>query len=422
MTQDVYSPRPARPLKRTLELDYRPSKHYRAISPPPESNTSSQTLARTPSSKPVGTIHSWLLNIPAEPISRPNSAPARLSECETLDILEYQPLPLTKIKQMFPSKRDSQASSQAAKPSTSHPLYRAVLLNNNIYMDLSGNKLPPEVRALINEKILKSPSSPPLPEECVREVKIMAEYLVESAEASVSSLIRTAMFPLRLPGVIFEGGDTQWATEALPQNPNYGLAVSAPKPDLHYGYAPGQLSTWSPKENVVVDHVFARPYTQPARGNKFPFLVFELKSEATGGTLWHAENQAAGSGTCCVSGLLWLLKQADPERTRRLTDSIAFSVTVTQRVSVFYVHYYVEEEQRFYMSYISKIWNTDPIDIQRCHDIVKNILEYGVTIRQQMIKDAFSLLFPIPNHWNRACDSPSTREGSRHSKTSRLGR
>ena len=26
------------------------------------------------------------------------------------------------------------------------------------------------------------------------------------------------MFPLRLPGVIFEGGDTQWFNESLPNN------------------------------------------------------------------------------------------------------------------------------------------------------------------------------------------------------------
>jgi len=223
------------------------------------------------------------------------------------------------------------------------------------------------------------------------------------------------MFPLRLPGVIFEGGGTQWPTEALPYNHTHGPPVSPPKPDLHYGYAPGQFSTWSRKENAVADHVFARPYTQPATGNKFPFLVFELKSEATGGTLWHAENQAAGSGTCCVSGLLWLLKEAAPDETRRVTDSIAFSVTATQKVTQIFVHYYVEKEQRFYMSFVDKIWNTYPVDIQRCHNIVKNILEYGITVRQQRIKDALSLLYPIPDHWNQArpTGSPSTKEGSR---------
>ena len=40
----------------------------------------------------------------------------------------------------------------------------------------------------------------------------------------------------------------------------------------------------------------ARPYTQPTRENLFPFFMIEIKSEATGSTLYVAENQAATSG------------------------------------------------------------------------------------------------------------------------------
>ena len=75
------------------------------------------------------------------------------------------------------------------------------------------------------------------------------------------------MFPLRLPGVIFDDGDTQWTTEALPQNPR-------------------------PNPTSTMGTLFARPYTQPARGNKLPFLVFELKSEAAGGTLVMARGKS----------------------------------------------------------------------------------------------------------------------------------
>ena len=54
---------------------------------------------------------------------------------------------------------------------------------------------------------------------------------------------------------------------------------------------------------MVLGHPLALPYTQPNLGNTFPFLVVEFKAEATGGTLWHAENQAAGSGAHCVNAL-----------------------------------------------------------------------------------------------------------------------
>jgi hypothetical protein len=90
-------------------------------------------------------------------------------------------------------------------------------------MDLTGSKMPSEIRTFINEKISKDQSSAPLPEQCLQEIRTMAGCLVKSAKGSVSNLIRSAIFPLRLPGVIFEGGDTQWSTESPPK-----LAVSAP--------------------------------------------------------------------------------------------------------------------------------------------------------------------------------------------------
>jgi hypothetical protein len=246
----------------------------------------------------------------------------------------------------------------------------------------------------------------------MQDVLATLERLTESAETKVSDLVLSDMFPLKRSSV-GRGGNTQWSTEALPFNPNYGKALSASKPDLHYGYATGQSGDWSAEENAILDDVVAMPYTQPARCNKFPFLVFELKSEATGGTLWHAENQAAGSGTCCVNGMLWLLQQAAPDRTRRVTDCIAFSVAATHRVTVFYVHYYVKEEQCFYMSFIQNIWNSEPADIQRCHNIIKNILDYSLDIRQRKIKDALALLYPVSLKMGQTVD---TKEGSRPTK------
>lgn len=59
-----------------------------------------------------------------------------------------------------------------------------------------------------------------------------------------------------------------------------------------------------------MNHLKARPYTQPARGNSFPFLMIEIKSEAAGGTLHVAENQAAGSGSHSVNSISWLLQEA----------------------------------------------------------------------------------------------------------------
>ena len=475
MTLDVQSPRPVRPSKRALE-DIDPDcvparKRHRLLSP---------TSSPTPPS-----IHDWLLEIPPpssspsqlksvkrlkravddfdldcapasklrrpllltlspvahslsgtpRPRSCPPSAPACISSRGTLAIIGkslYSPPSLETINQMSQQhgqslRPASSASSQNSRPSTSSPVYRSMIYNNGIIMDYRGKRIPQELRDVVSTRILKQRSSPPLAQESVQETMDMAEDLADSAEGTVSKLIGTPMFPVQRHG-IGEGGNTLWSNEAMPYNPVYLQPLRLPKPDFHYGYASGQRSDWTEKEAAVIDHQTARPYTQPARGNTFPFLAIEMKSEAAGGTLWHAENQAAGSGSHCVNALLWLLKQASPSETPSLTDAVAFTSAVTHRQILFYIHWYSKEDRRFYMSYLKSYSPMDPADVQGCHNIVKNILDYGLATRRTTIRNALELLFPFPEHWNmsRSADAVEstpatsfTAEDTRPSKSLR---
>ena len=392
-------PKSVKPLKRALEdgdVDCTPTwKRHRLQSP-----------SSLPSPSSIG---EWLSTVPrtsSPPSTRPRSAPAQFSGRGALTTIDnYKPASLAIIQRMSQShgqslKRGSNASSQNLRPSTSHPIYRSLLFNNGIRMDHTGRKMPTEVREMIDKQILQGRSSPPLSEERVLQMIKKAEALADSAEGKVSSLITTDMFPVDRSDVE-EGGNTIWSTDALPYNPDYDQPLAAPKPDFHYGYPPGQRSDWTAQENAIADHRVARPYTQPARGNRFPFLALEIKSEATGGTLWHAENQAAGSGSYCVKALQWFLEQASPTEIVSITDCVAFTGAVTHREVIFHVHYYSEEDAYCYMSYLGRFSTTDPGDVQGCHDLVKNILEYGLTTRQTKIKQALAQLFPVPDHWKQ---------------------
>lgn len=357
----------------------------------------------------TATVNEWLSTVPrtSRPTnSRPSSAPPQFSGREALRTIDnYQPVSLATIQRMSQSqgqslKRGSNASSQNLRPSTSHPIYRSLLFNNGIRMDYTGRRMPTNVRDLMDKQILQRRSSPPLSEERVFQMIKKAEALADSAEGKISSLVTTDMFPVDRSD-IEEGGNTMWSTDALPYNPDYDQPLAAPKPDFHYGYPPGQRSDWTAQENAIADHRVARPYTQPARGGRFPFLAFEMKSEAAGGTLWHAENQAAGSGSYCVKALQWFLEQAFPTESVSITDYVAFTGAVTHREVIFYVHYYSEEDACCYMSYLRRFSTTDYGDIQGCHDLIKNILEYGLTTRQTKIKNALAQLFPVPDQWKQ---------------------
>ena len=151
----------------------------------------------------------------------------------------------------------------------------------------------------------------------------------------------------------------------------------------------------------------AIPYIQPARGGKLPFLTLEIESEVTGGTLWYAENRAAGSGSTCVNALRWLLKQASPSEISS-TDCVAFTASVTRRSAIFHVHFY--SESHFHMSHLRTFCTMNPGDIRDCHNLVKNILDYGLTTRLSIIKKGLAQLYPVPEHWKTA--GPATAEST----------
>ena len=297
-------------------------------------------------------------------------------------------------------------TSQSGRPGTSHPLYRSTLYRNYVTLDCSGRQMPEELKTFASTQILKRRESPQLEDERVSNVIDAMEELADTTEGPVANLIRTDMFPFKHPGIA-EGGNSQWSTAALPNNPGYQYDISAPKPDIHLGYPINHRSGWSDAQSNVIAHPVARLYTQPARGNTFPFLMVEMKSEAAGGTIYVAENQAAGSGSHSVNALLWLLREAGAYDSSSLTDTIAFTIAISHRQAIFYLHWYSAVDRRYYMSFLDSYSSVVAKDIRACNNTVKNIIEYGLGARKAGIGAALEALFPFPQHWKQA-RPPST--------------
>ena len=281
-------------------------------------------------------------------------------------------------------------------------------------MDFSGRQLPQELRDYADKHILKQRTSPQLGDEVVSKIIDTAEELADSSEGPINKLLRTPMFPIDQTGIA-EGGNTPWNTIALPNDPEYEYNLAAPKPDSYLGYSRGQRSGWSTAQYNVISHLRARPYTQPGRGNTFPFLMFELKSEAAGGTLYAAENQAAGSGSHSVNALLWLLQEAQKSGlsdTDFMRDTVSFSFVMSHREAVFYMHWQSTEKKRFYMSRLKSYSAFEPDEIRACNNAVKNTVENALGARKTKIGNALLALFPIPEHWNPVRTHPPTPAAS----------
>lgn len=301
-------------------------------------------------------------------------------------------------------KRDSDSSSQYTgktsitkiKPISTK--YRGVLEYNNVEIDPTGSKISQEVRSLLDTDILKKRTSPPLSQDQLKGTMESMNKWGGSTENVTNSFITSSMFPVHQSGISL-GSNSQWPRAALPYDQDFGCPISTPKPDYHVGYETGKKSGFSAQQAHVINHPYARPYTQPGTGNYLPFLTLELKSEATGGTLYLAENQAAGSGTYSLRAMEWLLDQAKASQTARQTDTVAFSIASTGRIAVLSVHWYSPEKKTHYMSYVKGFLSSEPEGVQNCHNAVKNIIEWGLGPRHTTLAKILQQLFPLSEQW-----------------------
>jgi hypothetical protein len=150
---------------------------------------------------------------------------------------------------------------------------------------------------------------------------------------------------------------------------------------------------------AVVDHRTAQPYTQPTRETLLPFMTFECKSDATGGSLYVAENEAAGSGVHIVASQRWLQRQAFPSKVLAATDAVAFVAAVSPRTAVFYAVWYSEKKGCYVMSKALIISFMEPSHIQRCRDFINNVMDDASGRRVALIREALAQLDPSPPAW-----------------------
>lgn len=323
-------------------------------------------------------------------IERPSSPPIQVSESRAASGQMSQQDGNTSVP-------GSAASTRSENLNVSSSLYRGTLKMNGIIIDNFGKEIPPDVQELVNKHIWKNRDSPPLGTDENSTIERI-EKIWDSAEPALSSILETLLFPLRAPG-IQEGGDTLWSTKPLPRNPDYQYALRAPKTDRHFGFPPTLMSTWTTAELSTADHFEVRPYSQPTRENLFPSFFIELKSEASGGTLYVAENQLAAAGAHRIQSLIWLLNKVNPLRKRSSADALVFSAAISQREAIAHVHYYNPEKKQFYMSFIRSF--PFAMDVQGCHTYSKNIVDWLLNIQQPIIRELLLKLRPSIKAWKK---------------------
>lgn len=175
--------------------------------------------------------------------------------------------------------------------------------------------------------------------------------------------------PLRFPA--------EQARAAIQSTPIFKL--KAPRPDLCVGLSDQSLvEALEPLKNRTLAKTFladlqdnytliSQPFVTPL-GLRFPFLIVEAKSGATGGNLYQAQNQAAVSGAAALRifqslAELCLDAVSSSEGGQCTTDQLylenplTFSLTTEGAVHELWAHFAKPADDEFCMACIG-VWRT----------------------------------------------------------------
>ena len=114
--------------------------------------------------------------------------------------------------------------------------------------------------------------------------------------------------------------------------------------------------------------------------------------------MWQAMNQAAGSGTVSVAVVHYLLSLAKPSGLVPMTDTVAFLYAAEPfqiRANIYHRDPASEakSEPVYWLSTIATFGPMNEKDVQGCVDLTKNIVEYCLGHRQDIITAALDACY-----------------------------
>ena len=402
MSTFIHAPAPVRPLKRKADqlgdLELFVSKQPRVSSPIHDSQESPYPRSSSSQSLP---------DRRGKGIKSPRLR-ARSAPCEDIEALwHHLGCPDTMKKPGTPSSHRQPATEPQIGAEDQR--YPSVLEHNGIILDHTGRQKPTSIEEFVLG-LEKKRDSPPLTQKEINVVLDVAERIADGNEAPGCEILTTPMVPLSYrENEMSWGGNSPWHRKPLPNDPVYPHQLSTPKPDRHYGYP--IKNSWDAQQATVLDAAYLRPFARPTPRNYFPFLAIEAKAEASGGTLWVAQNQAAGSGSHMVNSIKQLLDEAQLTKDATVhhtgTEALSFTITLNQREAYIWINFIMDK--KIVMSPVNSYQYWKPSDVQACHIAIKNLLDYCLDKRKATIVRALGELFPLPAHWNL---STATSEAS----------
>ena len=267
----------------------------------------------------------------------------------------------------------------------------------NIFLDCDASvNLGRRVTNILDER--RSPET----DEVVEELKKKARDSRNKDEFDIHTGLGLSLIP-EIPRSLVKIGSRVWSNSVpvpfIQSILSSVLPLAKPKPDLCIGYVaeafmPDQLEAIRSLRDSETD----KSYALPCEDLYFPFLVIETKSQAKGGTLIHATNQASNAGAIIGHGLVELARRSLGLESIDYDEPQMFSLVLDHKVAQLNVHWLDPhgERFRFCMTELVPIYPLQESDkIRALRRSIRNIYDWGVkrlsTIRS--LVDAYAESF-----------------------------
>ncbi|KAK3364039.1 hypothetical protein B0T25DRAFT_563019 [Lasiosphaeria hispida] len=270
--------------------------------------------------------------------------------------------------------------------------YRAKCLKpNGIYIQLPSNPLPPTVALLTKQMLTMAVMTPPSPGMLAAMMDKLDDLSTHSCSEQDIRLCLEGLFTtMTLPRELRACHQRDIARHLLPACPAGFPALPQPFPDLLYGYC--IWSAFTQAQDTVLENIHPSipSYAQATADITFPFFAVELQAAAsTGGSLWDAANECAGSAAACLQALdqLNTALSATGCQGRRIPN-VCYCLAIDNNLGQLYTSWKDEDGSTVHMQRVASYSLSDTEHFARLYACVASILKWGATTRLQDIRMA----------------------------------
>ena len=319
----------------------------------------------------------------------------------------------TKATKAFPSpdksvdgtatlSKISDRSSRSEKPDKSvsvhDPCFRRIASDGyNIHI---MEESPPE-KLLQNAKaiIFRDRDSPDIDDIEAKRLSTSARRVQNKGESDVAVQMGNMILPYLNTTLGLEvQSDALWSNAApLPPDP-VALCIkpprplSIPKPDRAFGYA---VDRFTRMQRLTIDSLtnhFGQNFAEPLPDLRFPSVDIEFKSQAKGGSLYVATNQAALAGAVALYGMLNSMDHELAVHEFDLNEPYFFSIVMDQLLARVCVHWVEKptgkDQASFHLDVLASYVVDEATSIKALIRATRNIFDWALNERLTKLRNA----------------------------------